>query len=379
MANSSTSIPERVNTALRELASNTESQPTVMPAEFYTDESLLSIEEKTIFHNSWLCVGRADEVPRVGDFYTLEIVGEPLIVTRSSRNEIRVLSNVCRHRGSIIATDSGNSRRFTCPYHKWAYELDGSLARAPLVDKTPGFDKKQCALPVFRSTEWMGFLFVNLDGQAEEFAIQTEGVDAYVQNYHTEEMRTVKASPECWPVNWKCLSENFMEGYHLTPVHLKTLHPMTPTRLCEKIPGGKGYTGYKSHYDEKFPGRKPFHKDMTEEERNQSMMIWIYPSFVAAISPNSAVYMGITPTAATELQTRWGVIAREELFEQGEAEARYDFARSFNTEDKARLVSVQQGLASRYTTRSPLAPPDYEGTVWDFYHYMARKLSNHLG
>jgi len=165
-----------------------------------------------------------------------------------------------------------------------------------------------------------------------------------------------------------------MEGYHLTPVHRDTLHPMTPTRLCEKIPGGAGFTGYKSHYNESFAGRTQYHPDMTEEERSLSMMVWIYPGFVAAISPNSAVYMSITPTGATELQTRWDVIAREAVFAAGEAEERLEFAKSFNLEDRMRLLDVQKGLASRFATRGFLAPPDLEGTVWDFYHYVAQRM-----
>jgi phenylpropionate dioxygenase-like ring-hydroxylating dioxygenase large terminal subunit len=165
-----------------------------------------------------------------------------------------------------------------------------------------------------------------------------------------------------------------MEGYHLTPVHRTTLHPMTPTSLCEKIPGGKGYTGYKSHYSPSFKGRTQVHPDMTDEERTQSMMIWIYPGFVAAISPNSSVFMSITPDGAESLQTRWGIVAREEVFDAEEAQERIDFARAFNHEDRERLLDVQRGLRSRYASRGFLAPPDYEGTVWDFYHYLAGKL-----
>jgi len=165
-----------------------------------------------------------------------------------------------------------------------------------------------------------------------------------------------------------------MEGYHLTPVHQKTLHPMAPTRLCEKIPGGSGYTGYKSHYNESYEGRNEAHPDMTEEERRQSMMVWIYPGFVVALSPNSAVYMNITPTGPTDLQVRWDVIARPETFESGEARDRFEFAASFNAEDRERLLDVQKGLSSRFADRGYLAPPDLEGTVWDFYQYMSKRL-----
>jgi len=222
----------------------------------------------------------------------------------------------------------------------------------------------------------MGWVFVNLSGDAEAFESQIIGLNDYVKNYHPEQMRSVGAVTESWPLNWKCLAENFMEGYHLTPVHRDTLHPMTPTRLCEKIPGGAGFTGYRSHYNKSFKGRSQYHPDMTEIERSQSMMVWIYPGFVAAISPNSAVYMSITPNSALTLQTRWDVIAREEVFDSGEAHERMEFARSFNKEDRERLIDVQKGLSSRFATRGYLAPPDYEGTVWDFYHYVAHRLAN---
>ena len=261
-----------------------------------------------------------------------------------------------------------------CPYHQWSYALDGSLKRAPLMDEVEGFDPTQCGLHQFAVEQWMGWVFVNLSGTAEPLTPEIVGLDEYVAGYHAEEMRTVKAGPEQWPVNWKCLAENFMEGYHLTPVHLNTLHPMTPTSLCDKIDGHPAFTGYKSHYSPSFEGRPPFHPDMTDEQRNMSMMVWVYPGFVAAISPNSAVYMSLTPTAAEEVQTRWGVIAREELFEQGTAGDRWDFAASYNAEDKVRLVSLQQGLNSEYAIRGTLAPDDYEGCTWDFYQYLADRL-----
>lgn len=367
--------PDDTYHALKERQVAAEVIPRSMPPSFYNDPVVHKTEVDQIFLASWICVGRADEVPEVGDYYTLDIVEEPLIIVRQSSDTISVLSNVCRHRGSRIMEGWGNTRRFTCPYHRWSYQLDGDLLAAPLVDKTPGFDATQCKLPAFNTTIWMGWIFVNLDGTAEDLHVSTEGLNPYVRNYHCEEMRHIEPSAEHWDLNWKCLAENFMEGYHLTPVHRKTLHPMTPTKLCEKIPGGAAYTGYKSRYSPSFSGRSQVHPDMTEEEKSQSMMVWVYPSFVAAISPNSAVYMSITPTGPSQLQTRWDVIAREDVFESGEHHERHEFAKSFNLEDRERLLDVQKGLQSRFATRGYLAPPDLEGCVWDFYEYMARSVT----
>ena len=367
-------LPPDTEAALRELRDGAATVPTSMPPSFYTAAAMLPAEIEHVFLSGWVCVGRADEVPEPGDYLTLELFDEPLIVVRRPDRAVAVLSNVCRHRGSRLLEGRGRTRRFTCPYHRWSYALDGALLSAPLVEASAAFDRARCRLPSFAVSEWMGWLFVNLDGEAADLRSAIDGLDAHVRNYHPEEMRTVEATTERWPVNWKCLAENFMEGYHLTPVHRRTLHPMTPTRLCRKLPGGAGYTAYRSHYSESFAGRRPFHPDMTEEERSLSMMVWIYPAFVAAISPNSAVWMSITPEGAQALQTRWGVVAREALFESGEAHERFEFARAFNAEDRARLLEVQKGLRSRFAARGHLAPPDLEGTVWDFYHYMAGRL-----
>lgn len=371
---STAELPDVIASALREVQTDKSKPRLAMPPVFYTDPGVAAVENDAVFRDGWVCVGRVDEVPEAGSFFTTTIIGEPIVVVRGDDNQVRVLSNVCRHRGSRIAEGSGTTRQLLCPYHHWSYDLDGTNKRAPLMDQVDGFDPTQCALPNFATAQWMGWMFANLSGTAEPLAPQLVGLDPYVAGYHTEDMRTVKVGPEYWPVNWKVLAENFMEGYHLTPVHLKTLHPMTPTSLCEKIEGQLAFTGYKSHYSPGFEGRPPFHPDMSEEQQRMSMMVWIYPGFVAAISPNSAVYMSVTPTLAEEVQTRWGVIARQDLHDAGEAMDRYDFAASFNAEDKVRLTALQHGLNSRYATAGPLGPSDLEGCTWDFYNYLAGQL-----
>ena len=87
-----------------------------------------------------------------------------------------------------------------------------------------------------------------------------------MRNYHAEQMVHQIGKEDVWDANWKCLAKNFMEGYHLSTVHYTGLHKITPTRLCEKIPGGGAYTGFKSGYPTKLPQRKPYHPDLTDAE-----------------------------------------------------------------------------------------------------------------
>ncbi len=359
--------------ALKQVTSDT--TPYSMHPTFYTNDDFLEEEIEQLFIPGWICVGRADRIANIHDYFVIEILGESLIITRNADNSISALSNVCRHRGSIIASGEGSAKKFTCPYHHWSYAQDGSLIRAPLIDEQEGFDKKTCKLPSFKTEIWMGWIFVNLSNDAPPLLSAIKPIDEFAKNYHNEEMVSIQTTDEIWATNWKCLGENFLEGYHLTPVHLTTLHPMCPTRLCEKIDGNDAFTGYKAHYVEDYEGRIETHPDMSEEQKRLSQMLWIYPGFVVAMSPNSSVWISLLPEDADHVRLHWGVIGRPEIIGTDEADARWNFANEFNAEDRARLEDVQKGLKSRFAKSGPLAPKDYEGTVMDFYTYVCNKMT----
>ncbi|HEX3065647.1 MAG TPA: Rieske (2Fe-2S) protein, partial [Dongiaceae bacterium] len=137
-----------------------------LPREAYTSPELHALEVKTIFEKSWLCVGRAEYVPNAGDYYTIDVIGEPVIIVRGKDGEVRALNAACRHRAMPVAQGKGNTGRFTCPYHAWTYALDGRLIGAPHMEQSQVFNKEACRLPSYRLESWMGFLFVNLDDDA---------------------------------------------------------------------------------------------------------------------------------------------------------------------------------------------------------------------
>lgn len=230
----------------------------VMPSSYYTSDDFLQLESDYVFRRDWVCLGRADEVKAPGDFYTTELVGEPLLVTRGKDNQVHVLSNVCRHRGNIVASGSGNRSRFTCNYHGWSYQLNGQLVAAPLMSEVKGFDQSSCQLPSFKTEIWLGFLFVNLDGNAKPLAPRLSGLMPYLNNYDVEDRVHGFTEQTSWETNWKCLAENFMEGYHLDATHPTTLNPLTPSALCEHVPSDGQFNAYYSYYDPAYPERGPF-------------------------------------------------------------------------------------------------------------------------
>ncbi len=111
-----------------------------LPPRWFTDPAVFELEKERIFARDWLCVARAEEVERPGDYKAFDLYDAPIIVVRGRDGEIRALSNVCRHRSMRIVEGRGNTSLFTCPYHRWAYDLDGTHRGAPLMEKSKGFD-----------------------------------------------------------------------------------------------------------------------------------------------------------------------------------------------------------------------------------------------
>lgn len=345
-----------------------------MSAPYYTSEEFLALERDELFRKQWVCVGHVGEVPRPGDFFTTDLVDEPLLVVRDSGGEVRVLSNVCRHRGNKIMDGAGHTTRFVCGYHAWTYGLDGQLLAAPLIAEGPHFQKRSCQLPKFRTEIWQGFIFLNLDGTAEPLGPLLAPTEPYIRNYHQAERHFLYGTQEIWNTNWKCLVENFMEGYHLSPMHAKTLHAITPTSLCEKLPDGPAFTGYRANFSPSCPERGPYPPTLTEQERRSDVFYCVYPSFVVGICPHFTIYMCLRPLTADTVGIRWGVTGELSDPNAPEVASYVTFCQAFCEEDRATLERLQQGLKSRYYIPGPLAPDNFEGTIWDLLQFSARHL-----
>lgn len=372
MSNGSTSV-ERLKVRLAEVASLPDESARSLPAEFYTSPEFHELELARL-RGHWMCVGHVGEVREAGDFVATELLGEQLLIVRGADEELRVLSNVCRHRGNQVAEGAGNSMRMRCAYHHWTYDTGGALVVAPHMDERPTFDKADCSLPQFRHEVWNGWLFVNLDGQAAALATQLQGLDAVVANYHPADRYLVFLEEVEWQCNWKALFENFMEGYHLSALHPETLHPITPTRLCKKMVSGDAWTGYHAYYDPAYPPRGPFHEDLTEDERNNSPMYGIFPNLVVGMATNFTLFMILRPHGVDKVRIRWGVTGLQDAPESPAVTEYVNLCRAFNAEDEAKLATLQIALRTKNFDGGPLAPDDYEGPIWDFIKFLHRAL-----
>jgi len=119
-----------------------------LPGHFYTDPAIFAQEQEKIFESMWFCAARGADLTRPGQFQTVQIGRESVLVSRDRGGELRAFLNVCRHRGATLCTEpAGEVRRnFQCPYHAWTYGLDGKLVAAPNLTKMPDLDRVEFGL-----------------------------------------------------------------------------------------------------------------------------------------------------------------------------------------------------------------------------------------
>jgi choline monooxygenase len=192
-----------------------------LPAGWYSDPDLLRREQRLIFRKSWLYAGHTGQVANPGDYVTCTLGDVPLVIVRGQDRNLRAFVNICRHRGTIVAYDSGNCAALQCPCHAWTYDLDGSLRAAPRSDAEPGFDPDQLGLLPVHLETWGPFILVNLDSDPPPLPtilcdvpaqLARAGIDLANLQFRLHDEWELKA-------NWKITVENYLECYHCPVAH----------------------------------------------------------------------------------------------------------------------------------------------------------------
>ncbi|MEM8652492.1 MAG: aromatic ring-hydroxylating dioxygenase subunit alpha [Pseudomonadota bacterium] len=355
---------------LAEIASAPDNAPMGLPGPFYTNAEFYGHECAGLLRQGWHCVGRADELPETGDYLTLNLLGEPLIIVKSDEG-IKALSNVCKHRGMRLAEGAGNAKRFTCPYHAWMYGLDGTLQCAARM-QNEGFDPKTCKLGEFLCEIRFGFIYVSLSNEPLDVDKCVEGLEDLIEAYQPEKYKIVHSATEIWETNWKCLVENFMEGYHLSVVHPETLHGYTPTGLSKKAASGEGFTSYYANYPHDIPSRGQGSPELSEDARHRSTLYSVFPCQVVSIAATLLVSLSIRPKTPESIEVRWTMSVYDNELDEETVAQRVALWEEVNREDREKLEIMQTSFHSVHATGGPLAGPDYEGTVHDFLLWLAR-------
>jgi len=203
--------------------------PGTVDAGLYTDPQRYQRERATVLRRSWQVICRSAEIAAPGDFITWEGHGETIVITRRKDGGVAGFHNVCQHRGArIVKQASGCARRFTCRWHSWVYDLQGSVTGVPDREDFDASALDGLAAPPLECAEWGGWVWAVLAGPgAAPPLLEWLGDDITTDLgvYRMQDMHLAEKLVWDVPVNWKVIVDAFNENYHAAHLHAKNTKP----------------------------------------------------------------------------------------------------------------------------------------------------------
>ena len=363
-----------------ENASREFEQALSLPPAIYHDEDILALEERELFRKGWICAGRTAEIPKPGDYLTLDITDQPVIVVRQKDGSVQAYPNVCLHRCARLLEGQGHVSKISCPYHSWTYDLDGQLIGAPFMHRTPGFDKNNFKLRALRCEVWHGFIYVSLNADARAIGDQLSALGEEISGYRIADYVPVYEETEVWATNWKCLVENFMDVYHLHRVHADSFNKYSQNEETTfMFPGEDAYCWQYIQEDggEHSVKAHPDNSWLEGERRNRTVLFNIFPAQVVQLQPDLLWYLSIMPEGLGKVRIRWAVSIPKEFLDgaddrEAHIKAELDLLKQVNSEDQPTVESVFRATSLHGAERGPLSW--LERNCFDFGRYLAREL-----
>ena len=320
-------------------------QAWTIPAPWYFDSRIAELELASVFAGTWQVVGRVDQVRENGQFFTTDLAGEPVVVSRGDDGVLRAFHNVCRHHAAaVVAESQGCANQFRCPYHGWTYGNDGSLKGMVEFEGVCNFDRAKNGLVPIRLDTWENFVFVNLDGRARalrEFLGVVPDVVAPLEL--TKKLRFFDRRVYTLNCNWKVYVDNYLDGgYHVPHAH-KGLSSVIE------------YTKYTiENFDRASLQSSPLSSDSSSEagvaatRQGRAFYLWVYPNFMIN------AYEGVMDTnLVLPLAVNRCAVVFDYYFADISASAKTRNRESIavsekvQDEDMAICDAVQRGLGSR--------------------------------
>lgn len=339
-----------------------------MPYKMFTDPRVLEEEMEHIFRKSWHLVGHANQVKEKGQFFTADVAGEPLLISRGADGELRAFYNVCPHRATKLEKQAaGKKKIFTCMYHGWTFKTDGSLNRAPNFPKDDPCLSDAC-LRTVRLEELNSLLFVNLDPNARtvrdtygDLADRLEAFDFLPELQFTHrKTRHLKA-------NWKAFVDNYLECDHCHVAHpsfIKTLD-MDEYQIftCE-------------NYSYQTSIVKPDQNNLKDAESAGGDFFWLFPNLMLTIypGPGNIASIELVPIDHENTTIVYTYYFREDSLDQLSQEERdlMTFAEQVRQED-IELVELEQiGFGSQAFEYGRYSPS--EGAIVQFHQLVLEAL-----
>lgn len=326
------------------------------PGRIFSDPDLYRRELDDIFGRMWLCVGHRSRLRDTGDFFVVEFGRESLVVVLDEHRAPRAYLNVCRHRGTrIVNQANGNCSKFLCPYHAWHYGLDGTLKAAPGMEQQTGFRRNDYSLREAKVESFLGFLFVNLDREAEPLANAFDDFPD-LDRYELPMLQRVARHEYLVDANWKLICENYHECYHCGIAHPQLARISHHADLDNHGASGRRFIGGPMAVKPGFEsltmsGRRvaePFSR-LPADEHNVIHYFNLLPNFLLSIAPDYVLTHHLWPRGPEQvfIETEW-FASPEQLTDDyaiDDAEAFWDRT---NRQDWTLCETAQKGLSSSH-------------------------------
>ncbi len=327
-----------------------------LASRFYTDPGILDVENAKIFRRTWQLVGTLDhacgEVNGVKrtiadpeSFFTAEVAGEPVVVTRDKQGALRAFSNVCRHRAGPITSGSGCKNVLRCGYHGWTYTLDGRLIGTPDVEGVEFFDRSAMGMVPLRLETWERFIFVNFDANARPLSEFLGDIPEQAHGFQFAGLQSAERRDYVLHCNWKVYVDNYLEGYHI---------PIAHPGLMREIDYSQYRTDTFRYHSQQFAPIRAMKPDDGERAyapgsgAQEALYFWIFPNLMLNIYPDNISTNLIVPLSQDKTLTifEWFFhdIASDKVQER--VKKAIAFSDEVQQEDIGLCESVQKGLQS---------------------------------
>ena len=337
-----------------------------LPAWTYSDREFFAVEMRRVMRPSWQVMCHLSDLPKPGDYHTLEYAGESIVAIRGDDAVVRAFANVCRHRGSrLVDGPSGCAKKLICPYHAWSYDLDGRLAGVPLKSSYPDFDQSRHGLVPVEIEIFQGFLFVRLDDDGGPSVAQMMAPYLHeILPYRFEDLRAFgRVTLRERRVNWKNIGDNYSDGLHIGVAH-PGLRRLTGTGYgVEAAPWVDKMWGPIVDRLSNNPSERAYQQILPNVPHlpPERQKLWTYfklwPNIAFDIYPDQIDFMQWLPVSPTRTLIREIAYAIPDDRREMHA-ARYlnwRINRQVNAEDTVLVGRVQDGMASDSFTVGPLS------------------------
>lgn len=189
----------------------------------YTSEDFARLEREHMWPNVWQFAAREEDLPEPGDFIVFENVGRSFLVSRQDDGSVRAMHNVCLHRGRKLKTEAGSADAFTCPFHGFSWNKDGSFASMPCQWDFTHLKPEKMALPDAEVGRWGGYIFIRENHGGPSLEDYLAPLPEHFKRWRHEECTTAIWVAKVVPANWKVTMEAFMEAWHTIITHPQLL------------------------------------------------------------------------------------------------------------------------------------------------------------